>query len=90
MKWIQEQNPTFDTSLYSNLMQSIEVQREAFATAQTRMLDIINQHSTLVEQYPSRWFINNKSTIEYTVIASTNTNNVIATGVDDEMLKFED
>lgn len=90
MKWIQEQNPTFDTSLYSNLMQSIEVQREAFATAQTRMLDIINQHSTLVEQYPSRWFINNKSTIEYTVIASTNTNNMIATGVDDEMLKFED
>ena len=40
MKWIREHNPNFDTALYADLMQSIEVQREAFATAQTRMLTL--------------------------------------------------
>lgn len=90
MKWIQEQNPTFDTSLYGDLMQSIEVQREAFNTEQTRMLDIINQRAALLEQYPSCWFIRNKSAIDYTVIASTSTNNIMQTGIDDEMLTFHD
>ena len=85
---IQEQNPTFDTSLYGDLMQSIEVQREAFNTEQTRMLDIINQRAALIEQYPSRWFIRNKSAIDYTVIASTSTNNVMESGIDNEMLTF--
>ena len=90
MKWIQEQNPTFDTSLYGDLMQSIEVQREAFNTEQTRMLDIINQRAALLEQYPSCWFIRNKSAIDYTVIASTSTNNIMQSGIDDEMLTFHD
>ena len=90
MKWIQEQNPTFDTSLYGDLMQSIEVQREAFNTEQTRMLDIINQRAALLEQYPSCWFIRNKSAIDYTVIASTSTNNILPSGIDDEMLTFHD
>ena len=88
MKWIQEQNPTFDTSLYGDLMQSIEVQREAFNTEQTRMLDIINQRAALIEQYPSCWFIRNKSAIDYTVIASTSTNSVMESGIDNEMLTF--
>ena len=88
MKWIQEQNPNFDTALYHDLMQSIEVQREAFTTAQTRMLDIINQRAALVEQYPSRWFISNKTPIEYTVIASSHTNEVTRTGIDDDVLTF--
>ena len=89
MRWIQEQNPEFDTSLYSSLMQSIEVQRESFNTAQTRMLDIINMRAALIEQYPSRWFISNKQPIEYEVIASTHTSNVMATGIDDEVLTFK-
>ena len=88
MKWIQEQNHNFDTSLYGDLMQAVEVQRNSFLNAQTRMLDIINMRAALIEQYPSRWFIKNKSVIEYTVIASTDTNNVIATGVDDWTLTF--
>ena len=89
MKWIQEHNPNFDTALYADLMQSIEVQREAFATAQTRMLDIINLREALIEQYPSRWFISNKDKIEYTVISSTHTQGVMQSGTDDEILSFK-
>lgn len=89
MKWIQEHNPNFDTALYADLMQSIEVQREAFSTAQTRMLDIINMREALIEQYPSRWFIRNKDGIEYTVISSTHTQNVMQSGTDNDILNFK-
>lgn len=88
MKWIKEANPQFDTSLYRGLMNSIEVQRTAFTSAQTRMLDIINQRATLIESYPSRWFIQNKSAIDYTVITTSATKSVMQTGVDDYTFSF--
>jgi hypothetical protein len=88
MKWIQEQNPNFDTSLYKHLMQSIEAQRLSFANAQYRMLDIIRQHTTLCESMPAKWFIQNKEPIEYTVISSTKTKSTITTGIDDSVELF--
>ena len=88
IKFIQESNPDFDTSLYKQLMQSIEVQRSAFATSQQRMLDIIREHETLLETMPAKWFIKNKSRINYKVISSTYTNKVIETRVDDEVKLF--
>ena len=75
MKWIQESNPTFDTSLYKKLMQTIEVQRLSFAKSQERMLDIIREHETLCNTYPSKWFVSNKTHIEYTVVSSTRSKN---------------
>ena len=89
LKWIQEANPTFDTSLYQTLSNSIEVQRTAFSTTQSRMTDIIAQRKTLIEQMPGCWFIKNKSTIDYTPIATTATKNVMATGVDDYTFSFK-
>lgn len=89
MKWIQEANPQFDTSLYQALQNSIEVQRTAFTSTQNRMLDIINQRATLIESYPGRWFINNKSAIDYTPISTSATKNVMATGVDDYTFSFK-
>lgn len=83
MKWITEANPEFDTSLYRTVQNSIEVQRTAFTSAQNRMLDIINQRATLLEQMPSTWFISNKSEIEYEVITTSATKQTMATGVDD-------
>ncbi|MDE6378792.1 MAG: hypothetical protein K2K72_08620, partial [Duncaniella sp.] len=73
MKWIQEANPQFDTSLYQTLSNSIEVQRTAFTSAQNRMLDIINQRATLIEQLPSCWFISNKIVIDYNTITTSAT-----------------
>ena len=89
MKWIQEANPNFDTSLYHKVMNAIEVQRDLFTTTQDRMLDIINQRATLIEQYPQRWFVKNKDKIEYVVIASTSTNDTIDTGIDDFTVTFK-
>ena len=83
MKWVQEANPNFDTSLYNDLMIAIEAQRSQFMNAQTRMLDIINQRATLIESYPSCWFVKNKKDIPYEVISSTSTKNVMVSGIDD-------
>lgn len=89
MKWIQEANPNFDTSLYNDLMQAIEIQRTHLHNAQTRMLDVIRERASLIESYPSRWFITNKSEIEYEVISSTKTHNVVETRVDDDVDVFK-
>ena len=89
MKWIQEANPNFDTSLYNDLMQAIEIQRTHLHNAQTRMLDVIRERASLIERYPSRWFITNKSEIEYEVISSTKTHNVVETRVDDDVDVFK-
>lgn len=87
-KMIQEQNPNFDTRLYDKLMQSIEVQRTYFASAQQRMLDIIRERETLLESMPQRWFITNKSVIEYTVISSDVTSDILRTRRDNDIELF--
>lgn len=88
MKWIKESNPNFDISLYKDLMVSIEAQRECFQTSQERMIDIIREHETLCNTYPSKWFITNSSEIKYTVISSSVTKQVVATGKDDNVELF--
>ena len=89
MKWVQESNPNFDTRLYNTLMQTIEVQREQFKKSQERMLDLIREHETLCETYPSKWFITNTTPIEYTIISSTKTKYTMETSVDDDVELFK-
>ena len=88
MKWIQESNPSFDVSLYKDLMNSIEIERNNFTKQQNRMLDIIREHETLCNTIPAKWFISNKSSIEYTVISSTKSKEVMESGVDDDVKLF--
>ena len=88
MKWVTEQNPNFDTSLYKDLMQSIEVLRSEFQRSQETMIDYIREHTTLCSTYPGKWFISNTLAIEYTVISSTKSKTVMATGIDDDVKLF--
>ena len=88
MKWITEANPTFDTSLYKDLMLSIELLRTEFQKAQERTLDLIREHNVLLTTMPSKWFVSNTERIEYTVISSTRSKTVMATGLDDDISLF--
>lgn len=88
MKWVTESNPNFDTSLYTDLMQSIEILRSEFQRNQETMLDLIREHKTLCTTYPGRWFISNTLEIEYTVISSTKSKVVMETGIDDDVKLF--
>ena len=88
MKWVTESNPNFDTSLYTDLMQSIEILRSEFQRNQETMLDLVREHKTLCTTYPGRWFISNTMEIEYTVISSTKSKVVMETGIDDDVKLF--
>ena len=88
MKWIEESNPDFDTSLYDSLMDSISTQRTIFQRAQKRMLDIVREHNTLIRRMPDRFFITDKSPIDYVPITSDKTYDVMQTRVDNEILEF--
>ena len=88
MKWVTEQNPNFDTSLYKDLMQSIEVLRTEFQKNQERMLDLIREHTTLCTTYPGCWFVKNTTTIEYTIVSSSKSKMVMETGLDDDVKLF--
>ena len=85
MNWIQEQNPNFDTSLYRDLSQAIEIQRTIFSNVQQRMLDILRERETLIESIPAKFFISNKTKIDYEVISSTNTKTIMETRIDDDI-----
>lgn len=85
MKWIQEDNPNFDVSLYKDLMSSIEVLRAEFQHSQEKELDIIREHKNLCQKVPSSWFIKNKNEIKYTIISSTYTKEIIQTGLEDNI-----
>ena len=88
MKWVTEQNPNFDTSLYKDLMQSIEVLRTEFQKNQERMLDIVREHQVHISIFPNRLFISNKTPIEYTVVSSSKSKMVMETGLDDDVKLF--
>ena len=88
MKWIQEANPNFDTSLYKDLRQSIELNREEVRKTQERMLDVLREHEVLLTTVPAKWFIQNKERVEYTVISSTRSKVVMETGLDDNVNLF--
>ena len=68
--------------------ESIEVQRAYFASAQQRMLDIIRERETLLESMPSGWFIRNRMKIEYEVISSEKTQEVLRTRREDDVELF--
>jgi len=89
MKFIKEANPNFDTKLYDKVMNSIEIQRTAFKNTQDRLSDIIREHQTLLNSYPSKWFISNTKPIEQKVISSSKTKKVMETGLDDDVDIFK-
>ena len=51
MKWITEQNPQFDPSLYKDLMASIEGLRNSFFIEQSKLIDIDRQHRTMRKMF---------------------------------------
>lgn len=89
MKWVTEQNPTFDQSNYKTLMQNIEALRSEFETEQKKILAIQEQHNNLRQRFWSHIFLGDEPELEYTMITSTQTQNIVKSGNDD-LDMFED
>lgn len=88
MQWITEHNPNFDTSLYKQVMTSIEAQRETFKTSQTQLIDLSRQHNVLLKTFPNRFFLSDVQPIEIPVITNKETEKAFETGIEKHMELF--
>lgn len=86
--WIHEQNPQFSIELYKDLSVSIEVERQKFLNAQTKIVDIVREHNNMLDVAPSKWFLGSRSRLEWEVISSARTKNVMDTKMDDDVDLF--
>jgi len=68
MKWITEQNPNFDVSLYKDVMDAISDERTKFKRAQDICTDVSREYTTYIKKSPTNWFIDNEilNAFEYT------------------------
>jgi hypothetical protein len=86
MKWIQESNPTFDVSLYSSLMRSIEVERTGFFNEQSTLIDMQREHKVYIQKAPNRWFLSDTlKLVDIKVITSSKTDEVYRTGKEEDI-----
>lgn len=92
MKWVQERNPNFDSSLYKDLMVSIESERKEFLRDQKTLIDIKREHDQLRTRPISGFLLSlfgNSSEIEITVVTSGRTNEAFGTGEDNDVELFK-
>lgn len=86
--WIKESNPEFSADLYKELSITIEVQRKQFLNAQEKIIDVMREHNTMLEVAPGKWFLGGRSKLEYEVISSTYSKEVMTTRMDDDIKVF--
>lgn len=89
MKWITESNPTFDVSLYKDLMTSIEAERAGFFMEQKRLVDLNNEHRIIRQTFPASIFIGGRSDIAITIVSSDATKKVMETGKENDIDIFK-
>ncbi len=89
MKMITESNPTFDISLYKDLMQSIEAERAGFFMEQKKLVDLNNEHKIVRKTWPSSMFVGNRPDIEIVIVSSQKTKKVMETGQENDVDVFK-
>ncbi len=89
MKWITESNPTFDISLYKDLMLSIEAERAGFFMEQKSLVDLNNEHRIIRQTFPASMFIGSRPDIEITIVSSDATKKVMESGKENDIDIFK-
>ena len=90
-KWITESNPNANyesvSQLYQDLSRAIEANREGFFEQEKMLQDIVMQHSNLIERFPGSFYniFFGRSKLKYTPIKSSLTDEVMKTGVDNNI-----
>ncbi len=90
MKWVTESNPTFDASMYKDLMKSIEIERTGFFNEQSYLIDKQREHESFIKKAPNRWFLNDTiKPVEIKIITSLSTKEAYATGEENDVELFQ-
>lgn len=85
-KWINTNIPQIDPSIYKEVLSTIESERLSLEKSQNQMIDIVREHNNLVTKIPSSWFINDKDILEWDVISSKDTKEIMITHEDNRSL----
>lgn len=89
MKWVQEHNPQFDSSLFGRLMTSIESQRTIFTREQQKLIDMKREHDNLLATLPSSIFVGSRGPIQIVVVTSSRTDRAFQEGQEDDIDLFK-
>jgi hypothetical protein len=84
MKWVQEHNPTFDTSLYLSLSQAVEGLRSEFHREQKMLLDLSREHNTMLKAFPGSLILAGRSAVEIKTISSAKSKEAMETGEEND------
>ncbi len=89
-KFVTESNPNFDSSLFKQLMSSIEANRRDFEQNQKSLIDIHAEHTKLFRKFPSSIFMNmlSRKEVSIQIVTSTRTERSFETGKDDDVSLF--
>lgn len=82
MMWIQEANPNFDASMYKDVMNSIDGERNGFFIEQKKLRDMVVQHSTSLKVFPSSIVLSGRDEIPVVILKNQATKDAYATGTD--------
>jgi hypothetical protein len=88
MKWVQEQNPEFDQSVFTDLQNSIETERNGFFVEQKKVTDMLRQKKDMHDLFPKSVVVGKRELFAYIPITSTKTQEVSATGKEDDIDLF--
>lgn len=89
-KFINEQNPTMDPSLFKEVMHTITVQRAIFMEAQKRLISDKQQHDLFFLMQPNNFFLTlvGRQEMKITLITSSKTKKAYKSGEDDAIDVF--
>jgi len=82
MLWIQEANPQFDASLYKDVMNAIEGERNGFFVEQQKLRDMKVQHDNILKVFPSKLVLASRDPIEVVILKNVATQAAYETGTD--------
>jgi hypothetical protein len=88
MKWITEQNPAFDWTLYGKLQTAIQANRNEFFLEQKKLQSLADQHRQLIKTWPGTWFIS-ADEIQVTLISSSKTKAIMESGLEEDVELFK-
>ena len=89
MQWIKEQNPTLDSSIYKELGNTIEAQRNGYHNENVLLLDIKRQHDSLRQKFPSSLIVGSSKPLEAIVVTSGKTKESFRTGEENDVDLFD-
>jgi hypothetical protein len=94
MQWVQERNPEWDTSLYKDLMASIEAERKRFLRDQQALIDLKKEHDDLVDGFFSGMALNffgkhGTKKVDIVIVTSSKTDSAFQDGKEDDIDLFK-